>query len=65
MENSEIDSFNIDNIIEYSQEKLKDEVKVIGKGIPTIFKNFTHCEEIYNNITGEDEYKSINKFKNL
>lgn len=31
-------------------EKLKVEVTRIGKGVPTIFKNFTDCEEIFNNI---------------
>ncbi|WP_158275856.1 AIPR family protein [Clostridium perfringens] len=63
MELEKINSFNIEEIINYSIVVLNNEIKRIGKGIPTIFKNFTHCNEIYLEAIGSDEYINISKFK--
>ncbi|WP_150541811.1 hypothetical protein [Clostridium perfringens] len=65
MELEEINNLNIEEIINYSIEILNNEVKRIGKGIPTIFKNFTHCEEIYLQAIGNKRYKGINTFKEI
>lgn len=62
MDESILDRFNINTIIEYCKAKLAEEIQRIGKGIPTVFKNFTNCEEIYINIIEDEEYKEISKF---
>ncbi|MFL0167925.1 AIPR family protein [Candidatus Clostridium helianthi] len=42
-------------------ELLKEEVSRIGKGIPTIFKNFTDCEDIFNSLIKKVRLEDISK----